>query len=195
MANEKNDAVIRIPALEIGKIKVRVVGITPLIVHRFSEKCKKQIEDKQRQKAATSKGKRDPKAEYNAARYTTQSGKDAIRGVAFKKAMVSACRHVSGVTMTLALGAFHVDEDLVVIKGKPRMREDFVRIGKTKDTADLRYRPEYKDWSCEFTVSFNKGSLSAEQVVNLLNIAGFHVGVGELRPELSGHRMGCFKVA
>jgi hypothetical protein len=36
------------------------------------------------------------------------------------------------------------------------------------------------------TIKFNTSAISAEQVANLLNVAGFGVGIGEWRPERNG---------
>jgi hypothetical protein len=62
-------------------------------------------------------------------------------------------------------------------------------------TADIRYRGEFKKWMCEITVNFDASMLSAEQVYNLFNRAGFAVGVGERRPEKEGAGYGRFHVA
>ena len=55
--------------------------------------------------------------------------------------------------------------------------------------ADLRYRAEYFPWACEFVVRFNKRVLSPEQIINLLDTAGFAVGLHEWRPERDVRRL------
>ena len=60
------------------------------------------------------------------------------------------------------------------------MREDMVRLAT--GVADIRYRAMYPDWRTNVTVRFNSRVLSAEQIINLFNTAGFAVGVGEWRP-------------
>jgi len=52
--------------------------------------------------------------------------------------------------------------------------------------ADIRYRPEFDPWSVDLEIKYNAAVLSAEQIVNLVNLAGFSVGVGDWRPEKSG---------
>lgn len=71
------------------------------------------------------------------------------------------------------------------------MREDTVRVGM--GSADLRFRGQVSDWSMSFLIQFNADVLSAEQVLNLLQIAGFSCGLGEWRPERSGD-FGTFEV-
>ena len=72
------------------------------------------------------------------------------------------------------------------------MREYMVRIGM--GTADIRYRGEFKKWSTTLHIRYNSNAMSAEQIVNLFNVAGFACGVGEWRPQKDGS-YGCFHVA
>ena len=178
------EEVISIPRIEIAEMEVKLIGDSPLIMHQWGEKAKAQIRDKQAQKAkAEKRPKRDPKAEYEASMYRGTDGEYAFPAVAFKAAAVSACRF-NDIKMTIARGAFHVIGEMVPIKGKPNMREDMVRVGM--GAADLRYRGEFKEWSAALVVRYNTAALSAAQLVNLFNIAGFGVGVGEWRPERDG---------
>lgn len=87
--------------------------------------------------------------------------------------------------MTVIRGALFVEGDLLPLKFKScNMREDMVRVGM--GTADLRYRPEYTDWSVDLTIEYNSNVLQAEQVLNLIRLAGFSVGICEWRPEKNG---------
>jgi len=95
--------------------------------------------------------------------------------------------------MTVARGAFHVEGEFVKIDGaEPAMREDMVRVGM--GTADIRYRAEFKGWRASVRLAYNKHALSSAQIVNLFNLAGFGVGIGEWRPEKDG-QFGRFHVA
>jgi hypothetical protein len=60
------------------------------------------------------------------------------------------------------------------------MRQD--AVSPNMGGKDLRYRPVIHNWSAEFMVSFNKRIISAQALVNLISIAGFHNGIGEWRP-------------
>jgi len=72
------------------------------------------------------------------------------------------------------------------------MREDMVKVGM--GMADIRYRGQYWPWHTTVRVRFNANVMSAEQILNLLNTAGFGVGIGEWRPERDG-QFGLFHVA
>ena len=174
---------IELPALQIERLGLTLVGDSPLIVHAWSEKAKKQMLDKQMKKASKGKEAKDPEADYEACFYRTESGAYGFPAIGVKAAMVSACRFVS-MKMTEARGAFHIDCEMLEVIGDPRPREDMVRVGM--GTADIRYRPEFVDWRIPVVVKFNANAISAEQIANLLNTAGFAIGIGEWRPERNG---------
>jgi hypothetical protein len=60
-------------------------------------------------------------------------------------------------------------------------------------TADLRYRAEFKKWKTTLTIRYNSRAISAEQITNMFQNAGFAIGVGEWRPQKDG-RNGMFHV-
>lgn len=180
---------IKKPNLQV--IQFMVYGTSPLIVHRWSEKAKKEMLDKQMKKAVKAKQAKDPQRDFEESLYRLSDGGYGFPAVAFKCAAVRAATSLD-MTMVQARQLFHViadDSDLVRIDGEPEMREDMVRLnGKT---ADIRYRGEFKRWSAEISVRYNADVVSAEQVCNLFHLAGFSVGVGEWRPEKNGI-FGCF---
>jgi hypothetical protein len=189
-AKGKSDEAVTVPPLETGKVTFTVHGLSSLIVHRFGEKSRKQMEDNQQGVARHKKAPKVPEEEFRSSLYVIND-KKGIYGFpasGFKKAMVSACRYAEGFTMTKALGSFHVMGDLLQIKGpKPIMRTDVVRVGKFgSKTSDIRYRGEFKDWSIDVEILYNQRVVSKEILAHLLHLAGFSVGIGEWRPEKGG---------
>lgn len=187
----KTTAAIELPPLNIQTVTFMLVGDSPLIVHAWSEKAKKQMLDKQMKKAAKAKEAKDPDADYEACFYRTPTGAYGFPAIGLKAAMVSAARFVDA-KMTVLRGAVHIDAEMIEIVGEPQMREDMVRVGM--GTADIRYRPEFPTWRSAVAIKFNASVISAEQIANLLNNAGFGVGIGEWRPEKNGS-YGRFHVA
>lgn len=178
-----NDNAITLPPIRIETVSFMLIGDSPLIVHAWSEKAKRQMLDKQMKKATQAKQAKDPQADYEACFYRTSTGAYGFPAIGVKAAMISACRFAD-LKMTIARGAFHIDAEMVEVIGEPRPREDMVRVGM--GTADIRYRPEFPEWRVPVTLKINAAAISAEQVANLLNIAGFGVGIGEWRPERNG---------
>jgi hypothetical protein len=175
---------ITLPRLNLQVISLRLRGDSPLICHAWSEKAKKQMLDAQMKKARQAKEAKDPEADYLDSLYQHPDGGFGFPAVAFKNAAVDACSSVAGVTKVQARGAFHIVGDMVKIDGEPSPREDMVRIGL--GTADIRYRGEFREWCATITLRYNTNVLSAEQIANLFNTAGFAVGVGEWRPQRDG---------
>lgn len=192
---KKEEESVQIPAIQTETFKLNIVGTSPLICHRFSTKAKEMMLTPKASRVTTTKrAPRVPEQLYMDSLYPVEGKKNTYGFPAsgFKKAAVSAARQIDSLPMTFLRGAFFVMGDLVEIDGKPSMREDIVRLnGKT---ADIRYRGEFKKWGATLIIEYNKGSITKAQIINLLNMAGFSVGVGEWRPERSGS-YGMFKVA
>ena len=173
-------------------ITLKVVGASPLMMHKFSTKMKKQMEEKQTARDATKK-KREPKdykAEFNAARYISTAGWDGVPSTMFRHAMIAACRTISGLAMTQAKGAFFVkadgrekEEGIGLIKIIGKVTHDTRPVRLESGVADMRNRPRYDDWSCNVTIEYDADRLSANDIANLLARAGLQVGIGELRPQ------------
>lgn len=191
MANQSVS--IELPKLNLQTIEVTLIGDSPLICHAWSRKAKEQMLNKQMKKATAGKEAKDPQRDFEESLYKLPDGGYGFPAVAFKAAAVTACTSVAGITKVAARQAFHVEGEFIRILGsEPRPREDMVRVGM--GTADIRYRGEFFPWYVVVTMKFNGNVLSAEQVTNLLNTAGFGVGVGEWRPERDGS-YGRFHVA
>jgi hypothetical protein len=55
---------IEIPKISLARLVVTIVGETPLITHRFGERARKQIEEKQQHAPRSARPPRDPEAEF-----------------------------------------------------------------------------------------------------------------------------------
>lgn len=191
--------IIELPRLNVKRIQLTLIGDSSLIVHRWSDKARGMMLAKQMKQAKQAKEAKSPEVDFQESLYLlppeAQWGQQTGYGfpaVAFKAAAVDACSHVDGITKVEARGAFHIEGEMVEIEGEPTPREDMVRIGM--GTADIRYRGEFKTWRATLRVRYNANVLSPEQIVNLFNVAGFGIGVGEWRPQRDGS-FGMFHVA
>lgn len=181
----KNEKSVEIPALKIDFAEFEIVGTSPLIVHRFGEKAIKMIADKQ-QKKSKEREARNPEVEMKDCLYPFKDGvRTGFPAVGFKAALVRAGKMLEYVMKDLQQIVFIVPDegDLVEIIGDYELRTDMVRVGM--GVADIRYRPEYKTWRAKLTVKYNSTQISAEQIAQLIDAAGFGCGIGEWRPEKS----------
>ena len=208
MAAKKETEVIEIRPLDIKRVKVRITGDTPLIVHAWSEKAKRQMLEAQ-MKATKTKAKdvREPLDDFIQSLYwlegkpeesTEEAFEEAVKNGAkwgfpvgaIKQAGNSAAYRLGWVKNQMQLrGSYFLQTeygDMAEIKGSiPEMREDMVRIGM--GSADLRYRGEFKNWYMDMTLEYNaSGDMTLEQILNVINAGGYTCGIGEWRPEKDG---------
>jgi hypothetical protein len=185
---------IEIPQLKIGVVPLRLSG-EELIMNAFSEKSKREMLDKQMGAARMKKDNKDPKECFERARLLNSAEQDCVQANGIKLCFVNAARFTQGLPMTVLYPGIFVRGTLLPIKYKKLvMREDVVRVGKFPNkTADLRYRPAYMNWSVDVDVEFNAHVFNASQIVNLATLAGFHIGLGEWRPEKKG-QFGRFQI-
>lgn len=198
------------PAIEIDRIAaetlaIPIKGTAPLIVHNFSEKSKRQMLEAQQGRKKV-KEVRDPQAEYEAAFYRIfdEDGIDryGFPVTAFKACTTGAARFYGKDVSMTALRQFMFfrgvmtkadPQQLVEIVGMPQMREDIVRLGGPSRSADLRYRPEFPEWSATLTVTYVTSALARSSVLSLIDAGGMGIGVGEWRPEKRGE-FGTFQI-
>lgn len=204
---------VEIPQLKMETAVIHVVGDTPLIVHKWSEKAKKEIRDKQMKKASTKKEAKDPVADFIDTLYWLDGEPEEKTQEGFEKALAAGARFgfpATGFKQCAIMGAYRLGADIkttvakaaiiipceyIEIKGKAvTMREDMVKVGGISKVADIRYRAQIEDWEADIPVKYVSSVLSLEQVINLFNLGGFACGVGEWRNEKNGV-FGSFHVA
>lgn len=70
--------------------------------------------------------------------------------------------------------------------GLPRLRRDITRVGKFgSKQPDLRYRPEFTEWSVQLVIEYEPALVSQAGLHQLIRRAGRSVGLYEWRPEKS----------
>lgn len=211
----KKETMVEIKPIEQEKVKLRIVGDTPLIMHAWDEKAKREmLEAQQGKKKGKQKDPKNPANDFVHSMYWLE-GKpevdcftdeeeiqakfvEAIQNgakfgfpvTAFKQAAISAAYRMGWSKDKVSLqGAFFIEgdeNDMVEIKGEPPTpREDMVRIGM--GTADIRYRGQFDNWYADMVVKYNvNGQFSLENIINILNAGGYYCGVGEWRTEKGG---------
>jgi hypothetical protein len=184
-------AAVQLPKISAETMRVPIIGTAPLIVHKWSDKAKRQMLDAQ-QGRKTPKQIRDPQADYESSLYRTADGY-GFPVLAFKAATVGAARFFGKSVKMTELRQFlfmtgTLSDDgatiLTPIFGEPKMREDMVRVGM--GGTDLRYRGEFPEWTALLTVTYVTTALDRGSVLSLIDAGGMGVGVGEWRPEKRG---------
>lgn len=195
---EKSESEIQVPVLKRGKATLRIIGVTPLLQNRMSNKVKQTLLVGGRRKTAAQRLeiKHDPMTEYRDSAEILADGPTALglRVTAIKGSMCSAALETAGVTKTSAQRLLFMPGDFAPLYGTPQLRMDVVRSADINKTPDIRTRAYLPKWGAEFEVQYITPQLSLSSVVALLCNAGILIGVGDGRQEKGKMSFGTFRV-
>src|SRR5260221_8480842 len=193
------DGVIELRRLPIEQIAVRIIGLSPLIPHSWSEKSRRMMPGHPEGESVrmAKKGVRTPVEEATSCVYWLADGRAAMPATAYKAAMVAACRLFDRPSMTEAKQLFFVEGEMVgsdqfvpfSYKGEPMLREDTPR--NANGGTDLRYRYAFYPWWATLTIRYIATNISAASIVTLVDAAGSG-GIGDWRPSAPRSSTGTF---
>ena len=186
----------------IQEMTLSIKGTSPLVQNKMSEKQKRMMMEAMEttiKKPKSARAARDFEKDFQDAQHVSEDGWIGIPCVAFRAAMVDACRLTKTISMVIAKMAIFVKADgldkadgtpLVRIYSPepPEMHMGMVRI--QGDKADIRARPMWRRWGCKVTIRYDGDMVTGEGVLNLLDKAGKQVGVQEGR-NFSKNSVGC----
>jgi hypothetical protein len=188
--------VITLDRIKDAEVQIPILGVTPLIPHRWSEKALRMMRDKQTQASGTTRPHKEPKNPVEEAEqscYWLPDGRPGMPATAFKAAITGAARLFEGVTMVSLKVAIYVvgegPEVLVPIEGDKTLREDTPR--NSGGVADLRYRYAFSPWRANLTIQYNPRVLPVGSMMALVDAAG-RGGVGDWRPSSPKSNTGVF---
>lgn len=192
-------------------IQLGLVGTSPYMQNRFSQKAQNAIRESHEAGQTAKKGKkkeaRDFKAEYEGAMHVSADGWHGVPASAFRAACIDVCRmvnfHMTRAKMSVFILADGYDavsgEPLVRIHGKPEpfSSASIQPVRNSTGVIDLRARPVWKQWRIDLRVRFDADQFTESDVANLIMRAGVQVGIGEGRPfskESNGIGFGCWEI-
>lgn len=189
---------INIPALKMGTVKLRIIGVTEMFQNRMAAKAMQQLLVGSTRKTAADKKniKHNPIEEYRASMETISDGPTALglRVVAVKAAMCTAALETEGISKTSAQRLLFMPGEKVALYGIPQLRMDITRSADINKTPDVRTRAFIPRWGAEIEINFVSPQLSAQGVITLLMNAGLLIGVGDFRQEKGKGGFGAFRV-
>ena len=201
MPAAKDTGTIEVPKIEAGVQTIHVVGTSPFICNRMSEKAWRELLLPAPRKNAAAKAsslKHDPFAEFAASPYTLADDNDptliAVMSSAFKGAMATAALDLPGTKKAQIGRLCYVLGDYVPIYGIPQILSSIVRSADMNRTPDVRTRAILPTWAATFDVQYVTPILKAQSVVNLLAAGGVSAGIGDWRPEKGKGSYGTFRV-
>lgn len=196
----RTEETIDIIEVKSGHSDICLVGTSPLICNRMSEKARRELLLPAGRKTAADKAsslKHDPLAEFRASPYLLPSNFPAHIGMmasAFKGAMGTAAIDLPGATKAKIGRLIYVTGDYVPIFGIPRLFMSIVRSADMNRTPDVRSRAILPEWACQLSISYVVPIIRAANVINLVAASGITAGVGDWRPEKGKGAYGRFRI-
>lgn len=203
MAVKKNtpEEVADIIEVTQGNFGCCVLGTSPLILNRMSEKAKRELLMPKGRKNAVERAttlKHQPVDEYRASAYRIADEQAptllAILSTAFKGALRTAALDMPGAKKAQIGRLTYIAWDYVGIFGVPKLFMSVTRSADMNKTPDVRTRAIVPEWACRVTVTYVQPLIRAQAVANLLAAAGLTIGVGDWRPEKGAGSYGQFKI-
>ena len=181
---------VDIPPIKFEYVTVGIEGETPLLMERYSETIRKSMEDKYQKGVISTKKIEQPIEETIEDKiHRLPDGTVGFPVSGFANGMIAVAPRLDIYKnlVTSAITIFGDSGDLVSIKYKEQViNETWGRKSGMNKTPCTIYRPEFRDWSCTLSIKFDASVITAQQIVSLLEYAGFHQGIGSWRHELKG---------
>lgn len=196
------DAITDILKVSTGSFECCIVGTSPIVFNRMSEKAKHELLYPKGRKNAVERQltlKHIPVEEYRASAHTLKDTSHptllAMTSTAFKGALRSAALDMPGAKKAQIGRLTYIKGEFVGIYGVPKLFMRIVRSADMNKTPDVRTRAIVPEWACVLRVTFVQPLIRAQAVANLLAAAGITVGVGDGRPEKGALSYGQFRIA
>lgn len=204
MAAKKSTAreeVSEIIEVSQGSFECCIVGTSPLILNRMSEKAKRELlcpRGRLTKSQRVTNLKHNPVEEYQASAYRISDPAAptllAILSTAIKGAIRSAALDIPGATKSQIGRLTFIPGDYVGIYGVPQLFMSVTRSADMNKTPDVRTRAIVRDWACRVSITYVQPLIKAQAVANLLAAAGLTNGLGDWRPQKGSGSYGQFRV-
>lgn len=203
MAIKPTDKEASIDIMEVvkGRMEFCILGTSPLIMNRMSQKVWFELLAPKGKKTSAEKAgslKHNPIQEFRDSPYRMTDPKSpallAVMPTAFKKAMGTAALDMPGTKKAQILRLIYVEGEMLPIYGIPKVFMAITRSSDMNHTPDVRTRAIIPEWACKISISFTKPILREQSIANLLAAAGFQSGIGDWRQEKGSGSYGAFKL-
>lgn len=194
--------VIDIPHTEIGQIQTGILGLTPYLHNRMSEKARRTLLYPAPRKNTAERAaslKHDPVEEFRASPYTLLDDENAstllaMMASAFKGAMMTAALDLPGVSKAQIGRLVWVEGHYIPMWGTAKLHMSVTRSADIGKTPDIRTRAITPEWGTVLTISYVQPLITQQTIVNLLSTGGRSSGVGDWRPEKGKGTFGQFRL-
>lgn len=201
---EIRESALEISQIELDDLTFRLVGVSPLILNRQSEKAKHSLllpAPRQNKAQREQTLKHIPTDEFQASPYrnTGVYSKEPtllhLPGGMFKKSLSQAAIDIPGASKAQIGRLVSLKSTQINLYGVPYLRADMVRQAGMTKTPDVRFRACLREWACEVTYTYVSSIVTPLSIGNLLSAAGVIVGIGDYRVEKGAGDYGKFRLA
>lgn len=184
-----------------GRFDACILGTTPIILNRISDKGMRELLQPAGRKNAAQKAstaKHDPFTEFRASAHQDRdpSAPALLQHVAsaFKGALAGAALDLPGANKSQIGRLTWVVGERIHIHGVPKIFCAITRMADINKTPDVRTRVIVPEWACRITVAYVTPLLKDQGVANLLASAGVTQGVGDWRTGKGKGTYGSFEL-
>ena len=201
MATKTQDRV-ELTQLTQKTIQLCILGKSPLICNRMSEKVKGELLLPKGKKTAAEKAgnlKHKPLEEFRNSPYLNRDPEGAtyieMLSSMIKKGMMTGALETPGAKKAQIGRLVYVENDRIPIFGIPKIFLSVTRSADFAKTPDVRTRAILPEWASIVNVRYITPTLNDQMIVNLLNAAGMVSGLGDWRIEKGSGNYGTFQIA
>lgn len=199
---QQKEAEIQVLEINQGVMDVWIVGVSPLICNRMSNKGARELLMPRGKKNAAEKAstlKHDPYTEFRESPYRALSDNGPTRlqllSAMFKRAMMTAALDLPGTKKAQIGRLVYLEGDRVDLYGEPQILLSVTRSADMNKTPDVRSRAILPNWACRVTVKFVRPILREHSVAALLAAGGVTSGIGDWRVEKGAGAYGRYRLA
>ncbi len=181
---------IVIPPIKTKTIEVTIVGKN-LLMQKQDPNVAIDI-DKKASNQVVSKDTR-PESEKVASKiHYTPDGNIGFPSSGIKNGMLAVAPRINGPRnfpcKTDINQCIHFESEIIPLKYKEHLEHSCTvyRKSGTSKFPTLCIRPLFTKWSMKLKIEYNSEIFSAQQIIHLLNWAGYHCGLGSYRKENGG---------
>lgn len=200
-AKAKKSEGVEIFKVEKQTVRVHLIGSTPIILNRMSEKAARQLllpPKKLTKSIMSTRLKHNPFEEFRASPYTDNNPKGPTfithLASAFKASMRGAAVDLPGASKAQIGRLLRVETERIAIYGVPKLFMAIVRSADMNRTPDVRTRTIIQEWACTIDITYCKPLINETSVANLLTFAGMTQGVGDWRSEKGSGDYGSYEI-
>lgn len=199
--SKKEELVVQ--EVEIGEASFALIGASPFVFHRLSEKARQQLlYPRARRMGSAEKAsnlKHVPLTEYRETVYRNKDDGAVTRlkfpSVAFKRAIANAALDIEGAAKSEIGRLVSAQWEDVQMWGTPKLYMAVVRQSGVQKTPDIRTRAILPRWCTTISFTYMCPKINYQTIANLLTAAGMICGIGDGRQEKGAMSFGKFRIA